>query len=96
MTKAIMMDEDAPDMYNSGLWLPDFKSANYPGIDYHTCRNFSSSMLFNFVLYFAFLTFFYLSFTDESFVDEPRGMHKYEISILLLMMSLFTCSRVQC
>ena len=46
-------------------------------------------MLFNFVLYLAFLTFFNSSVTDESFVDETRVWRKYEISILVSMMSLF-------
>ena len=47
-------------------------------------------MLFNFVLYMAFLTIIDTSVIDESFIDEMRVWRKYEISNLLYMMSLFT------
>ena len=45
-------------------------------------------MLFNFVLYLAFFTFFDSSVTDESFVDEI-GVWRILNLVLVSMMSLF-------
>ena len=45
-------------------------------------------MLFNFVLYLTFLTFFYSRATDGSFVDKTHVWRKYKISILVSIMSL--------
>ena len=78
----------------------DVRAGKYQLITYYNdkrklyCDNVSHSndlniMIFNFVLYFASLTF-YSSVTDESFVDETRVMHKYKIAILISIMSLFT------
>ena len=66
---------------------------NHLGIDYLSCiwhnfQEFWSLMLFNFVLYLAFLTCFDLSCNDESFEDETRVWRKYVISILVSMTSL--------
>ena len=60
-------------------------------IVYSSCvyLNCWSSMIFNFVLYLSFLTFFDSSVNDEYFVDETRVWSKYKISILESIMSLF-------
>ena len=43
------------------------------------CYDLPLLMLFNFVLYLTFLTFFDLSVTGKSFVDETRVRRKYKL-----------------
>ena len=42
------------------------------------------------IFYLAFLTFFYSSVSDESFVDETGVWRKFKISILVSMISFYT------
>ena len=42
-----------------------------------------------------FKHFFYSSVTDESYVEETRVWRKYEILILIIMMSLFAGIRLR-
>ena len=43
----------------------------------------------------SFSSIFYSSLTDESFVDKTRVWHKYKISILVSMMSLFALKLIK-